>query len=370
MAKAKKAITDKQKELELEKKKQQWLQDLQNSEAVQNYLSGFHETGKGFLEDYVRQKSFWHTYANLYADSIEKEQLQWINNAFEHLELILQKKLFDAQCLWRAEKVTFAGVEICEDFKVWEHNVFNCPFIEPVNEYDVELYGRYLQQNNAEDETNQWGEWQDYEEIKEAYNTNNENRNFPEWYDFHNGHTGSGTLMLLPDIRGEKEAFYYELHFDQQRELNKKEHDDWERKRDKRPWLHSFDEDSIKYFVSTFENKEEQALYNEYAFANRHREEKDTLRDTIDALLKADEFVPIESHYDWFEALQIALKRYRCKKIAEALPMALEQYQMNIQMGIAFPADHKYTHNEVRGIWLQNILNGRKLNGEPQDLNF
>ncbi len=364
-------MAKKKKSIDVDVRKRQWLEELQSSETVKNYLNGFNVAStKNFLEDYVRQKSRWHTYADLYADSIEKEQLQWINTAFEHLELILQKKLFDAQCLWRAEKISFEEIEICEDFKVWENDVFNCSFIEPVNEHDIELYARYLQQNNAEAEVDRYGEWQDYNEIKEAYNTNNENRNFPEWYDFNNGHTGRGTLMLLPNIRGEKERFYYDLHFEQQRELNKKNDEAWEKNRDKRPWLHIFEEDTIKYFVSTFENKDEQNLYNEYAFANRHRDEKDTLMDITDALLKADEFVAIESHYDWFEALQRALNGYKCKKIAEALPMALEQYQMNIQMGITFPAEGKNTHNPIRKIWLQNILNGRRLNGEPEDLNF
>ena len=50
--------------------------------------------------------------------------------------------------------------------------------------------------------------------------------------------------------------------------------------------------------------------------------------------------------------------------------MALEQYQMKIQMGIAFSAEGKSSHKPVRDIWLQNILNGRRLNGEPEDLNF
>lgn len=367
MAKAKKTKTDKQKELELEKKKMQWMEELQNSEAVQNYLGGFHSSGEGFLKDYVFKKWLWHRHVDYYTGYTEKEQLIWINAAFEHLEMILQKKLFDAQCLWRAEKVTYPGVEICEDFIFWEHDIFNCLFIEPVNEHDIELYSIYLQQNNVDEAFNRWGNWQDYDEIKEAYNTSNANRNFPEWYDFHNGRTGGGVLMLLPDIRGEKEIFYLDLHYEHQRALSKQSDEDWEHTRDKRPFIESYDPDTIKYFVSTFESKEELALYNEYAFANRHSDKSERLYEITRSLLKADEYVPIEAHYDWFEALERALSKYNCKKIAEALPLALEQYQMNIQMGIAFPCERKY---EFRDGWLKNILHGRKLNGDPEDLNF
>ena len=371
MAKAKKIKAAKEKPVDMEVQKEQWLTELQNSEAVQNYLSEFRTTSAdGFLKDYVFQKSLWHSHADYYTGYIENEQLQWINTAFEHLEMILQKKLFDAQCLWRAEKVTYAGVDICEDFKVWERDIFNCPFIEPVNEQDIELYGSYLRQNNVDEEVNHWGEWQDYDEIKEAYNSDNANRDFPEWYDFHNGRTGSTVLMLLPDIRGEKEKFYYDIHFAHQRELNKKDSEEVESNWDERPWIKSYDPGTIKYFVSTFENKAELALYNEYAFANRHRDEEETLHAVTRELLKADEPVPIEAHYDWFEALQLALSTYRRKKIAEALPMALEQYQINIQMGIAFPRDKENSYVQFRVIWLKNLLNGRRLNGEPEDLNF
>ncbi len=348
-----------------------WLEELKNSEAVQKYLEGFNSiSSTHFMENYVRQKYYWHLNPELNARNNEAEQLKWIESAFGHLEMILQKKLFDAQCLWRAEKVKFKEISICEDFIVWENDVFNCPFIEPVNEDDIAMYSQYLQQNNADPDFCSYGEWQDYPEIKEAYETNNGNRDFPEWYDFHNGRTGAGALMTLPDIRGEKEKFYYEIHFANKQELEKEQIAEAERKYDSRPWLEYPDEDFIKWFVTTYENKQVQKVYEEYAWANRNADKKEDVMFEFNDLINADEPVPIEAHYDWYEGLKKTQNSYRCKKIAEALPMALEQYQMNIQMGIAFPAEKKSFHNQVREIWLGNILSGRKLNGEPEDLNF
>jgi hypothetical protein len=52
------------------------------------------------------------------------------------------------------------------------------------------------------------------------------------------------------------------------------------------------------------------------------------------------------------------------------LPMALEQYQMNIQMNIAFPETDMEHYNMIREVWLNNILNGRELNAEPRTLDF
>ncbi len=247
MAKSKKGNNKDDHPIDKATQEKQWLEELKNSEAVQKYLAGFNpDSVDSFLKDYLFRKSIWHSGATYLTGNIENEQIQWVNTAFEHLEIIQQKKLFDAQCLWRAEKIKFAGVEICEDFKVWENDVLNCPFIEPVNEEDIDLYALYLRQNNADAEVEPYGEWQEYDEIKEAYNTSNANRNFPEWYDFHNGRTGNGTLMLLPDIRGEKEEFYCDLHFDHQHEQNKDRDREWEEKREKRPWLHGYEDDTLK----------------------------------------------------------------------------------------------------------------------------
>jgi hypothetical protein len=351
--------------------KEQWLAELDNSKAVQNYFKKFNKVSVDMFKDnYVRHKSYWYMSPERNADKNESEQLQWIQKAFEHLEVIQQKKLFDVQCLWRAEKVLYKEIEICEDFVVWENEILNCPFIEPVNQDDIRLYAQYLQSNDAENELDFWESWQDYNELKEAYENNNSDYNFPEWYSFHNTHTGSGALLLLPDIRGEKEAFYYDLHFEEQRRKNKEEEEEYERNRDARPSLDYYDPEVVEYFVTKFESKDVQKIYKEYAHANRHEDKEERLYDIMKELLYTDEQIPIEAHYDWYQALELALKKYRCRKIAEALPAALEQYQMHIDMGIAFPVEGKKFREQMRKIWLDNILSGRRINGDPEDLNF
>ncbi|MEP7170139.1 MAG: hypothetical protein ABI855_12270, partial [Bacteroidota bacterium] len=57
---------------------------------------------------------------------------------------IQQKKLFIQQCLWRAEKAELPEIKVCHDFQYWEHNIKNCPFLEPVTEDEVELYIGYI----------------------------------------------------------------------------------------------------------------------------------------------------------------------------------------------------------------------------------
>ncbi len=350
---------------------EQWLAELDNSEAVQNYFKKFNKASVDtFRENYVRLKSYWYTSSEHNTDKNESEQLQWIHSAFGHLEVIQQKKLFDAQCLWRAEKVLYKEVEICEDFVFWQYDILNCPFIDPVDQDDIRLYAQYLQSNNAEEEVGYVDSWQSYDELKEASENNDSDEEFPEWYGFHNNHTSSSALLLLPDIRGEKEAFYYRLCFNEHRDENIKKQEEYNRDRDTRPSLYYFDPKVVEYFVTTFENRKVQNIYKEYTHANRYSDKEDRLNEIIQELLYTDEVVPIEAHYDWYQALELALKKYRCRKIAEALPAALEQYQMHIDMGIAFPAEGKKFREEIRAMWLKHILTGRRINGDPEDLSF
>ena len=62
----------------------------------------------------------------------------------ERLKEILQKKLFDMQCLWRAEKIIIPEINVSSDFRYWEANIFNCPFIEPVTENEIEIILKHL----------------------------------------------------------------------------------------------------------------------------------------------------------------------------------------------------------------------------------
>lgn len=349
---------------------------LRTEERFQNYFEGFYpSTRDSFINTYATYKSMWWQYGPMYIEQNEREEMRWINAAAEHLEYIQHKKLFDAQCLWRAEKVSYPGVEICYDFELWSMNVMACPFIEPVTRDDVELYIQYLGQNNVELDPDWQGDnWHDYKEIKEAFATDNENQNFPEWYDFHNGRTGAGVYLSLPDIRGEKESFYEDLVRAERSEENKAQHEEWERTRDKRPFLMFYDENQLEFFIKTFEDSQTLEYYRAYKQRFRNQDEEEDLRATISLLLNAGEPVPIESHYDFREALERAAEKFRAKKIAEFLPFAFEEYSLNRSMGLSTGKDEHErrfkSYQELRQMWYDRIIKGRIINGEPGDMNF
>ena len=357
-----------------EERRKQWRKEMEENTAMQKYFEQFAaDSVKSFIDSYFIYKNMWLEYGAMYSKMMEDDSIQWVNKASEYLEFIQQKKLFDTQCLWRAEKIELKEVQLVFDFKIWEQNVLNCPFLEPIAADEIELMQQFLAQDNANTEMGWFDSWQDYEEIKEAYNTDNANRNFPEWYDFYNGRKGTGVYMLLPDIRGEKEEFYVDLW----RASKKKE---WDENQKKYPlnnptsqkFINFYDKDLVAWFVSTFENKEVQHYYKAFEWSNKNGDDKEMLEEDLELLFDADELVPIESNMNWKEAIKIAAQKYRLRKTAEALPEAYEQYLMNIQMGIGFANENKLfdTFQERKQDYINSIFIGRKLNAEPEDLNF
>ncbi len=332
---------EKHKEIKKELQQNQKFKDL--------LINAYPNTVDEFIDSYAKKKVEWLEYGPRHKEWLERDDLKWVEDATRRLGEILQKKLFDAQCLWRAEKLDLPGVKLTWDFKIWEDNIFRCPFIEPVTQSDVDLYIQYLQSSNFQNE--QWflDRWQDYEEIKRAEQTGNSNRNFPDWYDFHNGRTGLGVYLLLPDVRGDKEEFYFDLFRQEAQEkakvLQKKM--DEERAQqlanpdmpvtpetDRKPFLNSSAKGWITWFVNTFEDKQTQEMFKRYGGERPFDGNDDNMHDELDMLSKAGRPVAVQGWFDWKEAILKTAENYRKEKIIEAMPEAFEQYRLKIDMGL------------------------------------
>ncbi|CAF4659591.1 unnamed protein product [Rotaria sp. Silwood1] len=301
--------------------------------------------------------------AVLYKDSLlqKEKSLAYILEALQ----ILQN--------WQHIPLGKEYTELCfEILKDWEINANdfmkenNISIVASTAEDDIHLYAAYLQSENAVDDedNNRWSaeEWQDYDEIKEAYETDDADRNFPEWYEFYNSRRGTGAYMILPDIRGEKEEFYMELTRAEERSKNPQPPYIPEN------YLWYSDEEKREWFIKTFETKEIQEFYAAYEWSSRNAGLKEELGYYLYILYEADEPVAMDANLDWAEAVKRAAKKYRNQKIAEALPQAWEQYMINIQMNIAFNTEKR--DSGIRKIYEDGILKGRKLNGEPENLDF
>ena len=367
--KVEKGIQDLLEEKELKIK---WRAELKQNEAVQNYFKNYSDSSvKSFVDSYLSYKYLWFKYGDMYKEMNDRNESQWIELAHDHLQIILQKKLFDLQCLWRAEQIKLEGVSVCFDFDFWENDIFNCPFLEPITESDMAMYQDYLAKGEAEIERFSIGsEWQNYEEIKEAYLADNGESEMPAWYEFHNLRTGNTKLLLLPDIRGEKEQFYSNLYFKNKAIEDAKQGLPAINKNfDSRPSLSFYDKQITSFFVKTFESKEIQNKCNAYNEINSN-EADEYYEEIFRELLEAKEFVPIKANYNFKEALVLAYNDYRGKKLSAHLPMALEQYHFNIKMGFSAEKDNTNFYNELRENYVNRFLEGRVLNGEERNLDF
>jgi len=367
-----KAIWRLQKHLEIK-------EELRNNEVFMKFLERTHpDNRERFIDDYASEKVNWIDWGPNYKKWVEGEDLHWMVDASERLKEIQQKKLFDIQCLWRAEKLEIKQVKLTKDFEYWEDNIFNCPFIDPVSEEDVDMYIQYLEMGEFEDE--QWflDGWQDYEEIKEAYNNEDAMRNVPEWYEFHNSRTGLQVYFLLPDIRGGKEKFYMGLWAAEQRRKQKnpipeiKENDlnEKENTSDRRPFLNYHEKGWMTWFVNTFEDKSTQELFQKFGGERNFDDYDEYLQNDMQLLTRADENIPIDGWFDWKEAVHKTADKYRRKKIIQAIPAAFEQYRINIELNIAFEEKEVNDIFDWQKWYSDAILRGRELNGEPRDFNF
>ena len=353
--------------LEEKELKVQWRKELADNEAVQQYFKNYRaDDVADFIKSYVSKKYLWHKFDDFYKEMEDKNQSQWINAAHDHLGLILQKKLFDLQCFWRAEQMELKGIEICFDFGVWGHDIFNCPCIEPITKNEIEMYQDYLNEGDVKFYRFGLGEdWQNYRELKKAYD---EDASYIHpWYEFHDLRTGNNKLLLLPNIRGEKEQFYINLC----RENEKKNEPIVEQTAatiDSQPMLTTFNKKTLSYFVKTFEDR---AVQNNYKYCTQGIESETLIHyeQIVKKLLNVDELVPIKAHNDFKEALDMAYHEYRCKKIMEHLPLAHEQYLLNIKMGFSFETKDNI-FREDRPFYMKRILEGRVLNGEEGNLDF
>lgn len=354
-------------------------EELKNNPRVEQLKEKYSLSSvDNFIRNYASEKVDILEWGPSYIQWHEQEDLEWVEKAMECLEEIQQKKLFDMQCMWRAGKIDLEGVLICHDFSMLEKDVMNCKLIPSITLDEIDLYIQYLQSNNWEEPRYSIDHPQDYEGIKEAYNSDGEYQKFPEWYDFYNGRKGTGVYMLFPDYRGEMEEFYSKLYREANKEKINKEREQQkhtQHKVDTRPYIHTYTPGVLRWFVETFEDK--QTL--EFAeLANGFREFGDFDFEWTfdkDLLSKTEVPVPVEAWHDWKEALHRSAEWYRRMKIAEAMPLAYDEYCMRQETGIPFEKSdrdrdfeawiEKYRKDEI-----EKIIQGRILNGEPPDLNY
>ena len=341
--------------------------ELRGNPKYREFFGDCHDSSwDGFVHNYAMTKAYAFYLGDYYVKKKENRDLEYYNEADAVIWEIQQKKLFNYQCLWRAEKVKTEHVELVSDFIYWGHKIKNCPFIEPISEEEVAMYKSFLETTEVDDyfDSYNYYDWQDYETYKEEASGDAEAIAYPDWYEYYDMRMGTGALLLLPDIRYEKEQFYLNLY-----------HEDMRATHPQTVQSEVKTKEFIKYYdyenvVRKFAEKFEDARTLKYMDAYRNETSKS---DNIDfelfvhKLCEINEVLPIESHYDWKIALSRAYNKYVRGKIINQLDNVFRDYQSKINMGIGFAEDDKANDFSYRK---DIIIKARVLNGEPPDLNF
>jgi len=342
--------------------------ELRSDPKYREYFKDYKDSSwESFVTHYAFTKVNALKYGVMYLKQKEEAELKYFNMAEENIWDIQQKKLFNFQCLWRAEKVTSEHVEVIPDFYYWNHNIKCCPFLEPISDEEIEMYKNFLETLDVEDYDSvfNYPDWQDYEGYKEEHGGEVEGITYPEWYSYYDMRMGTSALMLLPDIRGEKEDYYLDIYHNHRRAT---EQQLAPLNIDRRKYLNTYDFDLMKGFIEKFEDSKVYRYMEVYS----KRIWDDSNIDFeffIHKINDIKEYIPIEAHYDWRIALVRAYNNYEKGKVLEQIDVVYRDYKDRLSMGIGYPEDNSY-RLDTSDVRKKHLIEARVLNGEPPDLNF
>jgi len=347
--------------------------DLKTNPKYKSFFEKYHPSSiDSFITSYKYKKSMWIEYGEIYTQIEQDTVLKYSEIAYERLWDIQQKKLFDLQCQWRAESIKLPGVEITDDFRIWEHLITECPFLSPISESEYELYRDFILSPGFEVYPLFNEDWQDYDRYKEEHYSDNDDISLPEWYQFYDSRMGTGTLLGLPDVRGKKEEFYSNLYHKNDKKKNPEEYN-FKPNPDTRPPLYSLEEKAIEEFVNTYEEPKIKEYYR--IMENRYEDidHDDDLREAIEILRQAGS-IELEYAGTWRESILTTAKNYEIRCVYNAFASVYKNYLNRLKTGIGFETkkDEELVKIIETGIGniKKHILRGRVLNNEPEDFNF
>ena len=289
---------------------------------------------------------------------------------------ILQKKLFNLKLLWRAEQITLPGIEILMDFYRWEREPGACPFIEPPTAAEIALMQRFLLTYDCDLGRHGRGlsvfSFRDFEDGED----NEAEDEMPEWFRYYDTYLGTAHLLLLPNIRGQKEEHYRELHFQEfRKELAEKEAANPRPPASTLPHLPFYDLGHQYKLSKLVDDEIFQELFRyemEITADKNQAEEAAGVYDIEDIVYQLDNIPdppPVRGGLSWREALYYCYQDYLKKVVAEDLPLVWEEDKFYRETGIGarkeLPPD-----DGLSDLVKDQILRGRELAGEPRDFNF
>lgn len=352
-------------------------QQLETDPELKRWFEKFNKfSWDYFMDHYAGTKHRAFRFPELYLDEFKPMNKEFNELARQSLEYIQQVKLFHLQCQWRAGKIELPFVQICYDFELFGDHIMECPFLPPISLEEVELYCRFLETSDSDEfETYNYKEWQNYKAMKKEVGSD-ETGATPAWYEYYDTFNGTGFMVTLPDMVGEKEKQYTSISYK-------------EAQRHRPPYVPNpeFQKPSPNYesdlidFARRFEEPKMSEIIISHIKTENHHNDFEFIDRNYEYLKKITEPIVFEPSHDWKESLLMTVIRYKKRKIIEALPRVWRQYHKDVGN------DHEaYLHRRianadkdlikildsdgVRAAHAKWILEGRKLLGEPENFDY
>ncbi len=359
------------------------LADPRLREPLAGYHPLQHET---FLKSYARVLDDLHHYGSSYESNLEHLLHQHDKAAYRSIWAIQHQKLFDLECQWRTGRVEVPGARLTADFEDWHEFIENCRAVPPISPDELALLDAFLEQLANPDELEVGNPsrdfWMQRRYPSNGYLDDDEDDEDDEsplkpWTEFWDLRRGTGYLRALPDLRGEREHRYEQAVFDEHHRL----HPYTPAAEDSRPhvptWGAAHDalvcellrrfEPAVK--LRQFQTKQQLEAYDA-------TEDRQDLPLALERLQNAGPVpVPIEAHADWRQAVMAAANRHYFGQLRAALLRVYEEYCQREAFGISHsPANDNPYRRRKPGQYFERhakqIREGRRLLGEPDDLNF
>lgn len=366
-----------EKEQFIKKIKVRFKRELQKKPDVKAWLAQYDPgSAERFLDRYAKRKASLVEHADYHIREMEAvPELRFRSHTEQALDMILQKKLFNIFVLWDANQVKLPGIRTHFDFMVWDEQLRNCPFLEPVTEQEIRLMQQYLVTDNARLE-DCLGMTTTLSRFR-GQNGDGQLTYYPDWFDYYDGHMGTGALLSLPSLRVPLDNHYHSLGAKPVREERAAAREPETPSPPSLPFLHSgFDE---MYQFAT--------LFDDAYFQRLLKHELDHIKSRVEMESQEEEWVdvdwliielrsisnppPVRGGVSWRMALQQCYNDYLHRVVADELPIAYDEYLFKIETGLAEEKNkHHDFHQELANTVYEMVLKGRELSGEPRDTDY
>lgn len=337
--------------LELECIKEETIHRMKTDPAILEYFNKFRPSSiSGFIQIYVMKKEHWLLKGAEFAKHNLNFDLKYRNKATEGLRMILSKKLLIKMCEWSAGIIELEGIETSDDFCYWKEDIFNCPFLDPVTQEEIDIYAKYLKSQDPDEYDNIMFPYT-YLLVRRDYEKYEDNGE-PEFSILYDTLKGTTDRWLLPNIKCAKEEIYKKAYQEEWTRKYLKDIEDGkipDPRNEKRPHL-----DSNDVYIEEFARK----------FEPPH---------VLDKFRSTKKFSTDQVHYDdRGNKLPDPYLGNPIDLTMDALKNVFDEYLFRIENGLSFEKDDKKL-KEVEDQVLNNknqIIEGRILLGEPGDLDL